>query len=130
MISLKVIIANNKVLKNFSVLTLSNATTQFLLIFTSIKIARSLDPTLFGTYNLLNLHVYIVSIIASLGLRNIIIRTIARDKKIIKKVFFIAIVIRGIGLLISIVLFCIYSFLNSHYDNLLFMLVLVCILST
>lgn len=130
MISFKLIISNNKVLKNFSVLTISNALTQFLLIFTSIKIARSLDPTVFGTYNLLNLHVSIVAVIASFGLRNIIIRSIARDKTIVKKVFFIAIIIRAIGLLLSIVLFCTYFLLYRHYDNLLFLLVLVCILST
>lgn len=130
MLSIKSLTANNKILKNFSVLTLSNAFTQFLLIFTSIKIARSLDPLLFGTYNLLQLHISIFVVIASFGLRNIIIRSVARDRSIVKKIFFISIIIRIIGFLLSILLFCSFYFLYGSYDTLLFILVIQCILST
>ena len=130
MISFKSLTSNNKILKNFSVLTLSNAFTQFLLIFTSIKIARSLDPLLFGTYNLLQLHISIFVVIASFGLRNIIIRSIARDKTIVKKIFLISMVIRVGGFLLSIFLFGSFFFLYGSYDTLLFVLVIQCILST
>lgn len=130
MISFKSLTSNNKILKNFSVLTLSNAFTQFLLIFTSIRIARSLDPLLFGTYNLLQLHISIFVVIASFGLRNIIIRSIARDKSIVKKIFLISMVIRAVGFLLSIFLFCSFFFLYGSYDILLFILVIQCILST
>ena len=130
MLSLKKLTSNNKILKNFSVLTLSNAFTQFLLIFTSIKIARSLDPLLFGTYNLLQLHISIFVVIASLGLRNIIIRSIARDKTIVKKIFLTSIIIRIVGFVLSIILFCSFFFLYGSYDTLLFILVIQCILST
>ena len=130
MISFKSLTSNNKILKNFSVLTLSNAFTQFLLIFTSIRIARSLDPLLFGTYNLLQLHISIFVVIASFGLRNIIIRSIARDKSIVKKIFLVSMVIRAGGFLLSIFLFCSFFFLYGSYDTLLFILVIQCILST
>ena len=130
MIFFKSLTTNNKILKNFSVLTLSNAFTQFLLIFTSIKIARSLDPLLFGTYNLLQLHISIFVVIASFGLRNIIIRSIARDKTIVKKIFLISMLIRAGGFFLSIFLFCSFFFLYGSYDTLLFILVMQCILST
>ena len=128
--SLKQILVKNKILKNFSVLTASNAATQFLLIFTSIKIARSLDPVLFGTYNLLQLHVSIFVVIASFGVRNILIRSIARNKDIIKKLFFFALIIRAAGVLLAFILFGIYFMLEKQYDNLLFYFVLQCILSS
>ncbi len=122
--------SKNTILKNFSVLTISNALSQFLAIFTSIKIARALTPINYGTYNLLQLHVSIFVIVASFGLRNIIIRGIARDQKLIKKIFYISSLLRAIGFAISIILFCIYYFLHPEYNVLLFSLVLFGILST
>ncbi|MEO5893939.1 MAG: oligosaccharide flippase family protein [Ferruginibacter sp.] len=130
MLSIKSISANNKILKNFSVLTLSNAFTQFLLIFTSIKIARALDPHVFGTYNLLQLHISIFGVIASLGLRNIIIRSVARDKTIIKKIFLTSLILRSAGFITAIVIFCLYFFLYTNYETLLFILVVQSILAT
>lgn len=128
-LSINRIALNNKILKNFSVLTLSNALSQFFFIFTSIKIARTLNPLTYGTYNLLQLNVSIFAVIASLGLRNIIIRNIARDKSVVKNVFYVALIIRIIGFLLSIILFCIYFFFNPHYDVLLFVLIILSILS-
>ena len=125
----KNILITNKILKNFSVLSLSNALTQFLLIFTSIKIARSLDPLLFGTYNLIILHVSICGVIASVRLRNIIIRTIARDKTIVKNIFAISLTLRLIGFLFSVILFATYFFLYPQYDIILFILAIQCVLS-
>ena len=130
MLSLNRIIAKTTILKNFSVLTLSSVLTQFLGIFVSIKIARSLNPLGFGTYNLLQLHVYIFTVVASFGLRNIIIRNIARNKTLVKKVFFTAIILRVVGFFLSIIFFAGYFFLYRHYDTLLFVLVIQCILST
>lgn len=130
MISIKKITAKSKILKNFSVLTLSNILTQFLLIFTSIKIARSLDPVVFGTYNLLQLHMSIVLVICSFGVKNIIIRTIARNKDILKKVFMMSLIIRGIGFVMSIILFFTYFYLYRNYDKSLFILVVISVLSS
>jgi O-antigen/teichoic acid export membrane protein len=130
MLSLKLITSNNKILKNFSVLTISNVFTQFLFIFSSIKIARSLDPRLFGNYNLLQLHMSIFAVIASFGLRNIIIRSVARNKTVVKRVYAISVILRVIGFLVATVLFCIFYFLNRQYDTILFLLVIQCILTT
>src|ERR1035437_3189924 len=126
---LKGIISKNKILKNFSVLIVSNAFSQILFMLSSIKIARSLTPVLFGAYNLLFVHVLIFGGLASLGLRNIIIRSVARDNGIVKRVFFISIILRAIGFLLSIILFCTYFILYPSYDDFLFILVILCILS-
>jgi len=128
--SIKRFSSRNTILKNFSVLTLSSALSQFLFIFTSIKIARTLSPELFGTYNLLQLHVSIFTVIASFGIRQIIIRSIARDKTSIKKVFSIALIIRSLGLFFSITLFVAYYFITGKYDVIFFVLSLFCILSS
>ena len=128
--SLKRITSQNTILKNFSVLTLSNTLSQFLFIFTSIKVARSLSPVAFGSYNLLQLHISIFSVIACFGLRNIIIRSIARNRSLIKNIFFTGLVIRFATLVLTILLYFVYYFIYRQYDNLLFVLVIVSIVST
>ena len=129
-ISLNKVFKNNKILKNFSVLTLSNAVTQLLFIFSSIRIARVLTPLTYGTYNLLQLHISIFVVIASLGVRNIVIRSIARDKLILKKLFYISAILRTGGFLLSILIFFIYYLLYHNYSNILFIWVIVAVLAT
>lgn len=129
-ISLKEVFEKNKILKNFSVLTLSNSVTQVLFIFSSIRIARVLNPLTYGTYNLLQLHISIFVVIASLGLRNIIIRSIARDKTIVQKVFYISAILRTAGFLFSILIFSVYFLLYHNYSNILFIWVIVAVLAT
>lgn len=120
---------NSTILKNFSILTVSNALTQFLGIFVSIKIARSLNPLGFGIYNLLQLHLYTFTVIASFGLRDVIIRSIARNKESVQSVFRIVTRLRWAGFFLSMFIFIVYYSLYHHYDALLFGLVIISILS-
>ncbi|MDI9873363.1 oligosaccharide flippase family protein [Flectobacillus rivi] len=64
--------------KNFSVLAISNILIQFLTILSSIKIAKFLQPNLFGLYSLIISIGAISVVLSSLGLRNVIIRNIAQ----------------------------------------------------
>jgi O-antigen/teichoic acid export membrane protein len=70
-------IASNRVVNNFSALTLSNILVQGITIFSSIKIARSLAPDDFGLFSYLLTLSYIYSILGGLGMRQVIIRTVA-----------------------------------------------------
>src|SRR5690554_2143144 len=118
------------VLKNFSVLTFCNIFSQFLMLFISIKIARSISPVQFGMFNLLQLHVAILAILASLGLRNIIIRNVARNKQTLKKIFYGSIILRSIAMTLIIIIFSFYYHHKQTYENILFLLVVISLVLT
>ncbi|MDR3696336.1 oligosaccharide flippase family protein [Mucilaginibacter sp.] len=100
---------SNLVLKNFSLLTISNFINQFILVFSGIKIARTLGPASYGIYTYLFIQMLIYSTISDLGLRNIIIRTIARNKEMAKSTFFVSITLQLFGLIICSSLMLIYE---------------------
>lgn len=118
----------NIFLKNFSVLTVSSIVTQFLAMFIGIKIARILSPYNFGLYNLLLLHVTIFTVIASLGIRRIIIRNIARDKSNINALLTNSMILRFFGILFAILAFSIYYYYFRSYTFILFGLVILSVL--
>ncbi len=115
----------NVFLKNFSVLTLSSVLTQFLTMIIGIKIARILSPFNFGLYNLLQLHVIIFTVIATLGIRRVIIRNIARDKTNVEGLLKSSLSIRVIGLIIAVTAFIVYYNFFDSYDIFLFGLVIL-----
>ncbi|MGB5941995.1 MAG: oligosaccharide flippase family protein [Leeuwenhoekiella sp.] len=121
--------AAGSVFKNFSVLTISNALTQLLAMIISIKIARSLNPEQFGTYNLLLVHVNIFVVVASVGIRRTIVRDIARDKSIVQQVLSYSIILRIVGILLSVIAFGIYFYFFHQYEVFLFLLVVLSIIS-
>ncbi|RXK87350.1 oligosaccharide flippase family protein [Filimonas effusa] len=120
-------VRKSPVLRNFSILTASNIFSQLLSILTSIKVARILEPAIYGTYNLLQLHTSIFVIIASIGLKNIVVRTVARDKGNSKKVFLISLLIRIIGIVFSLIAYTIYFYYSKGYGGFLFFLTLASI---
>jgi O-antigen/teichoic acid export membrane protein len=68
------------VIQNFSVLTFSNILVQGFNVFTSIKIAKNLMPEGYGFYSFILSLSAIYVVIASLGMRNVIVRGIAINK--------------------------------------------------
>ncbi len=70
-------IASNRIINNFSALTISSILVQGLTIFSSIKIARNLLTDDFGLFSYLLTLSYIYSIFGGLGMRQVIIRTVA-----------------------------------------------------
>jgi len=119
---------NNVFLKNFSVLTFSSVLTQFLTMIIGIKIARLLSPYNFGMYNLLQLHVVIFTVIATLGIRRVIIRNIARDKTNIEGLLKSSMTLRVIGLTFAVTAFGVYYYYFQSYDIFLFGLVILSML--
>ncbi len=126
-VQIKSLFLRNTIVKNFSVLAFSKVLSQFLALFVSIKIARILTPSLFGTYNLLHVQCAVFAVIASFGLRNIIIRNIARNINELQAIFINSFILRGFGILVASLFFGLYYFIYTEYDTLLFLLVLVSI---
>ncbi|MEP7110016.1 MAG: oligosaccharide flippase family protein [Ferruginibacter sp.] len=107
-------IFNNKIIKNFSVLTGTNLVIQVLSILSSIRMARQLQPVGYGLFNLVTLQATIFSIVAAYGLRIVIIRHIARNRQDVRKIFSASIQIRMITTLIALVLAIGYNQLKSQ----------------
>lgn len=124
------ILKENTFLKNFSVLTLSSVLTQFLGMVIGIKIARVLSPYNFGVYNLLQLHVTIFSVVATLGISRIIIRNIARDKMNINGLLKNSLILRLVGTVFAVLIFGVYYYFFNSYDIFLFGLVITAIMMT
>ena len=93
-------------LKNWSLLTVSSFIQQALGFFVLVKIARVLEPAIYGDYTLILTAIGIAQVVSSLGLRQIIIREIARfedtTKNVAKKSFtltLIAFIVTSISLI-------------------------------
>ena len=106
-------IFNNKIIKNFSVLTGTNLLIQVLSILSSIRVARQLQPEGYGLFNLVNLQASIFSIIAAYGLRIVVIRHIARNKQDARKIFTVSNQIRVITTTVAILFAIGYAQINN-----------------
>jgi O-antigen/teichoic acid export membrane protein len=99
----------NKIIKNFSLLTGTNILIQVLSIFSSIRLARQLQPEGYGVFNLIVLQASIFSIVACYGLRLVIIRHIARNNNDARKVFVLSSHIRLVTTTIALILVFFYN---------------------
>jgi O-antigen/teichoic acid export membrane protein len=99
----------NKIIKNFSILTGTNILSQVLSIFSSIRLARQLQPEGFGVYNFIAVQASIFSIVACYGLRVVIIRQIARNNNDARKVFVLSCHIRLVTTSLAIILLFFYN---------------------
>jgi O-antigen/teichoic acid export membrane protein len=75
-----------KFLKNWSILTVSNILQQGMGFLVLIRITRLLGPQNFGEYTIILTVTSIAQIVATLGLRQIVIREIARNEKLIRQI--------------------------------------------
>ncbi len=120
-------ILKNEVLKNFSVLTFSSILAQGLAIISSIKIAKSLMPEFYGLFSFVLSLSSIYVVIVSLGLRNVMIRSIAINRETAFKQFTISFIIRTLAFIVGILLIFYYNYYFSKVtlDN--HTLLLLCI---
>lgn len=106
-------IFRNKVIKNFSFLTISNFLNQFILAVAFIKIARTLGPSNFGLYTYILVQSLLFAAIGELGLKNLVITTIARFPDKAKSVLVSSIFLQLLGLILSSIILIIYQ----HYKS-------------
>ncbi len=115
----------NGLLKGFSVLTISNLLSQVIMMFATIRIARLLKPEFYGEYGVYLAIVSIFLVISSLGLRQIVIRQIARKPENSSELFVISLYGRLFGLIFSTLILLAYQYLkNSELTFVDFLMIL------
>lgn len=82
---------------------------QGLAILSSIRIARALEPLIYGIYSLIFINVGIFLMFSGLGLRLVLIRKISRNSNDAKSVLFYATFIRTLVTIIVVILYYLYN---------------------
>lgn len=103
-------IVNNNVFRNFSYLTIGSLLSQIIGIFTIIKITKLFSPNDYGVYTFIMSQGTLLFIIADLGITNIIIRTISRDKYRTNDLIFNGALIRFFSVLLLTLFYVIYNY--------------------
>lgn len=106
------ILSSNKVFRNFSYLTGGNFLSQILAFIVLIRLTEFFPPDTYGIYSFMFIQGQLLMTVNDFGLRNIIIRTIARDEQLISEVVFN-------GLFIKLIIFLLIAILYSLYNTLL-----------
>ncbi|RDV10668.1 polysaccharide biosynthesis protein [Pontibacter diazotrophicus] len=101
---------NNTVFKNFSYLTISTAISQLLSFFTILKITSILTPNDYGVFTFLIAQGALLLTIGDLGIRNIVIRAIARNQYITNDLVVNGAVLRTGTMLLLSLLYTIYNY--------------------
>jgi O-antigen/teichoic acid export membrane protein len=110
-------LSQNKVVKNFSYVTIGSILAQLLNLVALIKISKILTPENYGLYTFLTVQAQLVFTIADLGIRNIIIRTISRDKYSTKNMVYNGIIIKLISVVLISVIYFIYNKFFGTLNN-------------
>ena len=123
-------IFNSQVLKNFSFLASSNIIAQVLSMIATIKIARIFTTDDYGLFSIVIVNAGMLSTVSLLGLRNIVIRTIARDSQKKKRILSSVIIFRSIFVLLIALLFLILGdYLLKETPSLVTILIVVFVFS-
>lgn len=103
----------SSLVRSFSSLTLFTGLSQLLGMFATIRIARLFAPDIYGHYGVIIATVSIFQVIAALGLRQIVIRTIARDKSNSRVVYYSSLIGRLFGVVVSSLVLLVYQYLHN-----------------
>ena len=122
-------IFHNRIFKNFSILASVNLIIQVLSILSSIRLARQLEPSGYGLFNLIVIQASVFGIIAAFGLRIVLIRHIARNSKDALKLFKLSNHIRAIATIIAIIIAISYNIMLKDQSVTLPFLIALAILS-
>lgn len=120
-------ITGNKVLKNFSYVTIGNIVAQLINLLAIVKISKIFSQADYGGYTFLTVQGLLIFTLADLGIRNIVIRTIARDKGSTKDVVVNGIFIRLFSVCFFSILYYIYNRFLGHLP--LNSVLLICVFS-
>lgn len=98
-------------LRNFSFLTIGNFTSRFISMITNIIVARCLAPTAYGEYSLVITYIGLLYFVASMGLNQLVTRSVARDNGNSDYYFRLSLCIRAFGWILSAAVFLLYGLL-------------------
>ncbi len=110
-------ILNNNVFKNFSYLTIGTVLSQGLSLVTILKITSVLTPGQYGVFSFLMVQGTLLLTLGDLGVRNIIVRTIARDPFRTNDLVYNGAIIRSLALVLLIILYVIYNTLWGNLNS-------------
>lgn len=102
--------------RNFSVLVVCNFGVHLANLLINMLLARMLGPNDFGIYGIIITWATIIQTIASLGIQQVTIRHIAKERQKSYHYFKISLISRIIGYLCTISCFCIYSYICTEYS--------------
>ncbi|MBB4080490.1 O-antigen/teichoic acid export membrane protein [Lewinella aquimaris] len=101
---------NHKVVRNFSYLAVGNAVAQVISFFTVLKVTSLLAPNDYGLFTFLSAQGMLLITVGDLGIRNIIIRSIARDGDRTNDLMFNGVILRTLSLVVLSLLYLVYNF--------------------
>lgn len=107
-------ILQHKVFKNFSYLTIGTVLAQVISLLTILKITHILVPSEYGVFSFLMVQGTLILTLGDFGVRNIVIRTIARDPKTTNDLIVNGTILRSIALVVLIVLYIAYNYFFGH----------------
>lgn len=108
----------NKLLFNWSILTLSNFFYQVVIFIVLLRIAKLLEPTQFGSFTIIITAVTIAQTLSSLGLQKVITREIARKPNVISEIARIAMIPTFFAIIISTAFLLAYLLMIEGISNL------------
>jgi O-antigen/teichoic acid export membrane protein len=106
----------SRVLMNFSYLTLGNVVSQLLGMIALIKITHIISPAEYGIYTFLLAQGALLVALGDLGVRNINIRTVARDNSKTKDLLYNGVKLRLIVILVLCFLYIVYNHFLGNLD--------------
>ncbi len=115
-------VRKKSVAKNFTSLTFSNVISQVFNLLAIIKLAKILSPSNYGLFAFLTVQSQILISIGDLGVTNILIRTIARNKEASKGLVYNGLLLRVSAIAIFSGIYFLYNFFLgslTYYETLL-----------
>ncbi len=100
---------NNKIFKNFSYLTVGSGLAQVISFATVLKVTAILVPAEYGLFTFLTAQGLLLISVGDLGIRNIVIRRIARDKDETNDLIYNGILLRALALVVLSLLYIGYN---------------------
>lgn len=106
---------NHKVIRNFSYLAAGSALAQVISFFTVLKVTSLLAPNDYGLFTFLSAQGMLLTAVGDLGIRNIIIRSIARDGDRTNDLMVNGLILRTVSLIALALIYIVY---NYYYGTL------------
>ena len=113
------------ILKNFSILSISNFLNQIIGLVVLLKLAKIFDPDNYGTFTFMLIQCQMLVSIADLGLRNILIRKIARNPNYSSSLFITSLKLKIIFSFILLLIYFVYNSIFSSLSSLQFILIFI-----
>lgn len=107
--SLKQSLESRPFLRNFSLLTVGNFGSRLISMVINIIVARVLAPERYGEYSLVLTYISMFYFVASLGLSQLVTRSVARDQENSYYYFRLSLLLRLLGFVVAAVAFGIYG---------------------